>query len=293
MDKQCFAYYNLRNEKKSQSIDFFFPNWEGQNEKIAVFSPHDDDAILGAGYVISAALANHAEVYIFIFCNGCAGYSDPAQKDEIIAIRRAETEAAYGRLGISRQRIIRMDFPDFSALGQIGWKLINGQEGSFPLILRKFREIGVTRLIIPNGYREHIDHEAVSKMGAYDGPQAGDPILADWGPPQVIKSFLVYAVWGDFSPEDSLINRTALDIRANLGIKVSGEVEARIDVALREWNSQLRIIDGILRARETRKCTEGYIEGYLSFDPRPSLDYGPYANLVNQIDKVSKELGEI
>lgn len=292
MGNQCFTYYDLDTGRKSASIEFVFPDWEGSKEKVVVFSPHDDDAILGAGYLMQAALANQAEVYVFIFCDGRAGYSHPEQKEKIVALRRAETEAAYQTIGVAAERIVRLDYPDFSALGHIGWQLINGREGSFAITLRKLRELGATRLVLPNGYREHIDHEAVFKIGAYDGPQVGDPILADWGLPQIIKSFLVYAVWGDFSPEAALLRGKSPDVRANMAIKANQVVTDRIDAALHQWNSQLQIIAGILKAREARKCQDGSIEGYLRFDPRPSLDYRPYVSKIDVIDKAATNANE-
>jgi len=48
-----------------------------------------------------------------------------------------------------------------------------------------------------------MDHEALSYIGLYDGPQTGDPVIANMGEPFRIKSYLKYSVWGDFSPEDA------------------------------------------------------------------------------------------
>ena len=37
-------------------LDVLFPGWKGADERVCVYSPHDDDAILGAGYAMRAAM---------------------------------------------------------------------------------------------------------------------------------------------------------------------------------------------------------------------------------------------
>ncbi|MFW6007205.1 MAG: PIG-L deacetylase family protein, partial [Halanaerobiales bacterium] len=153
-------YYNFNNKEKSQNIDLLFPEWKGEKEKIVVFAPHDDDAMLGAGYILTAAQREGAECYIFIYCNGACGYSNPEQKDEIVDIRKEETVNAYGKLGIEEDHIIRFDYPDFSAYSRIGWKLPGKEKGNLEKTIRELRKIKATRVLIPNGYREHFDHKA-------------------------------------------------------------------------------------------------------------------------------------
>ncbi|MGQ9629988.1 MAG: PIG-L deacetylase family protein [bacterium] len=282
--KDDFRYYDLRRGVRSREIDLIFPGWNCGDERIAVLSPHDDDGILGAGYAILAALANGGEVYIFIFCDGRAGYSFPEDKDGIVERRREETSAAYRILGIQKGHIVRFDYPDFSLAFSIGWIMPGGGEGTISRVLPALRKLKITRLLIANGYREHIDHEAVSKVGGFDGPQVGDSILVDWGAPVKIKSFLEYPVWGDFSPEDALISGSDLRVRGNRAIKATSIVEETIASGLKEFRSQERVIEGLLRAREGRRREDGYIEVYLAFDPRPALDYSPYHRAIESID---------
>lgn len=273
-------YYNLKQKTESKNIDLIFENWQGSEEKVVVYAPHDDDGFLGPGYVLTAAQKNGAECFVFIICNGCGGYSDPEQKESIIEIRKNETKKAYANLGIDEEHIIRFEYPDFSANTRIGWQLINGKRGSITKALPRLREIGVTRLLIPNGYREHLDHEAVSKMGSYHAPQVGDPVLVDWGVPTEVKTVLEYSVWGDFSPEDSLVDKRSTAIRANFAVKVGENIEEKIREAIKEYKSQAQIIDDLVRRREERKVGDGYIELYRGIDPRPILDYGPYVEYI-------------
>lgn len=278
-----FEYYDLRKRTKSASIDAVFPGWEGENETIAVFSPHDDDGILGAGYAILAALENKAEVYVFVFCDGRAGYSAVSQKNGIVKTRKKETDRAYRVLGIEKGNIIRFDLPDFSVNSHIGWALPGNKKGVFSSIITELRNIRTTRLLLPNGYREHPDHSAVSDIGRFDGPQAGDEILADRGEPSRIKSYLEYSVWADFSPEDMLLNHEAPGVRANLAVKTDIETEKKIFESIKKFASQKRVISSLVESRRNRICGNKAIEAYLSLDPRPFLDYKPCWNLVRQI----------
>ncbi len=278
-------YYNLRDKTVSRHIGHLFPDWEEGNERVAVLSPHDDDAVIGAGGLICTAMENGAQVYIFIFCNGDGGYSDAKLKDTIVDIRAKETVKAYKALGLPEDHIVRFDLSDFSVKPYIGWKMPWGRAGINYYHIKKLRELRITRMLIPNGYREHTDHEAVHYIGFYDSPQAGDPILMDWGLPSVIKTTMVYSVWSDFTPEDSVLNKTDFNIRANRAIKYPKDMEDRIRRAIRQWESQGEIIKDLVARREERACNGCYIELYLDVSPRPKLRYQPYIQMIKEIDK--------
>jgi LmbE family N-acetylglucosaminyl deacetylase len=284
--KTAFTFYDLRARMRSVDISLLFPGWEEGAERVAVLSPHDDDAVLGAGYALLAAEAYGAEGYVFILCDGRAGYTSSEEKDGIVVRRREEAYSAYKALGIPRERILRFEYPDFSLLSYLGWQLPRGEAGTFDRHLRALRSLGITRLLLPNGYREHIDHEATYRLGAYDAPQAGDPILPDWGPGRKIWSTTVYAVWGDFSPEDALVTAQDTVIRANRAISATADVERLVVQSIRCFESQGKIIEGLVTRREQRwnRQRDRAIELYLSFDPRPALDYAPYHRVLEAIE---------
>ena len=289
MPDDRFAYYDLQRLEASHDVDLLFPGWQPGDERLVVLSPHDDDGLLGAGYAIQAARANGGEVTLLILCDGSAGYSTPEEKETIVATRQIETLAAYGALGLDRERVLRCDYPDFSLAGYLGWHLPDGSPGTMQRILPELRRTGVTRLLLPNGYREHIDHEATERIGRYDGPQVGDPILADLGLAPPVRSVLQYAVWGDFSPEDALVHGRAQALRANRALLAPAEAEARVVEGLRAFRSQARIIEGLVAAREGRRHGGRWMEVYLALDPRPALDYGPYHAAVAKINGVDAE----
>ncbi|WP_406676820.1 PIG-L deacetylase family protein [Moorella sp. ACPs] len=100
-----FSYYDFRKRIKSQNIEVLFPGWEAGKEKVVVFSPHDDDAILGAGYLLQSVVVNGGEPFVLIFCNGNAGYSNPEEREVIVEKRKEETKAAYAILGLSDENV--------------------------------------------------------------------------------------------------------------------------------------------------------------------------------------------
>jgi hypothetical protein len=278
-----FTYYDLDRSVASDDIALLFPGWQPGDERLVVLSPHDDDGLLGAGYAVQAARASGSEVYILILCDGSAGYSAPEQKETIVATRRAETLDAYRALGLHAGHVLRCDYPDFSLAARLGLRLADGSPGTMRRVLPDLRRLRVTRLLLPNGYREHADHEATERIGRYDGPQVGDPVLADLGLAPPVRSVLQYAVWGDFSPEDALVHGRPSGLRANRALLAPAGAEDRIAEGLRAFCSQARIIEGLVAAREARRHGERWLEVYLAFDPRPALDYRPYHAAIEEI----------
>ena len=51
----AYRFFDLRARRASDRIDLLFPGWGPGDERLMVLSPHDDDALLGAGYALSAA----------------------------------------------------------------------------------------------------------------------------------------------------------------------------------------------------------------------------------------------
>lgn len=259
----------------AKDINLLFPGWEAGKEKLAVFSPHDDDALIGASYAMKTVQENQGEVYVFIFCNGNAGYSHKEQKDTVVSVRRKETENAYLKLGIPIENIYRFDWNDFDAIRYLGREKDVNDQGSFQKVVTYLRSIGITRLLVPNHHKEHMDHTAVHLIGSYHAPQAGDPIVVDWADPKLVKSVAEYSVWADFSPVDALAAERA--VRANRILLVESEVEKVVRQGIAEYRSQGKIIADLIASRENRRLETGlYMELYILFDPRPKLDYTPY-----------------
>lgn len=265
-------------------IEVAFPGWKRGDERICVYSPHDDDAILGAGYLMRAALDAGAPVTIIIVCSGDCGYSTPAEKEGIVERRHRETVNVYGAFGIPEEDIVFLNYPDFSALSYLGRIVAPGREGHFRKTITELRKRKITRILVPNCYREHVDHIAAGMMAAYDAPQAGDMHSVDWAEPYEVRSTLEYSVWAEMDPEDALVACRDVRLRANTVVIASEEVEQAVGEGLREYVSQKEIISDLMAQRTERRTKDGrYIEVYRRFDPRPKLSFKPYKEILERL----------
>jgi len=274
-----WSFLDLAAAKKFDTPEPLFPGWIKGEERVVVFSPHDDDALLGAGYLILAALEQAAKVDLVIFCDGRAGYSRPEDREGIVGRRKQETLRAYQRLGLEPAAIHRLELPDFSVPLYLGWKLPNGGDGLFARLIPLLRRLRPTRLLIPNGWREHLDHTGVHQAGVFFSPQVGDAILADWGQAPAVRNLLVYSVWGDFPPGQP----GAKGLRADRAILAPARVEERIQEAVAEFASQAEVIAGLTQARAFRIFQGQALEVYQTLDLRPPLDYRPYWDRVKSL----------
>lgn len=269
-------YVDFRRLRTGTKIDLLFPEWR-EGEAVAFLSPHDDDVLLGAGYLLSATIENRGLPLILIFCSGDAGYSFPEEKDTITQRRKQEALHAYGMLGVKEENIFFFDIPDFSLLPYVN-RMLYQEKGLFEEQVRLFREKRVSRVVFSSGYFEHWDHTAVFNMGVYTSPQAGDPVLADISTPFAAKSHYVYSVWGDFEPPKP----GSYEIRADRGILAVEKEEEKVRSAIRVFASQRKIFKNIVAFREKRKSDFGYLELYQEAEIRPQTDFKPYFELLDK-----------
>ena len=262
--------------RRSKKIDLLFPEWK-KGEKVAFLSPHDDDVVLGAGYLLRAVLESGGIPLVFIFCKGDAGYSSVEDKEAIVKTRKKETIKAYTMLGVQEGNLFHSDIPDFSLPPYVNRNLPRGK-GLFEEQIRLFRKEKVERVVFASGFYEHWDHTAVYQMGIYTSPQAGDPILADLGEPFAPKSYYIYSVWGDFEPDKSVPD----DIRADKGILADRELEHSLREAIQAFSSQKKIFQTIVDHREKRKSESGYLELYKTMSVRSPIEYEAYFDLLGK-----------
>ena len=266
-------------------LDVLFPGWKGADERVCVYSPHDDDAILGAGYAMRAAMDAGAEVHVVIVCDGACGYSTPDEKAGIVERRRKETLDCYRTFGIPEDRVLFLSYPDFSAIQYVGRILDPARDGHFRTTITELRRRRITRILAPNHYHEHIDHVAAYLMAAFDSPQAGDAHSVDWAAPYPVRSTAQYSVWAELDPEDALVKgRTDKGLRADVALAASPDVEEAVMDGIRRYPSQEAIIASLVEQRRGRLLKDGrFIEVYRRFDPRPQLDFAPYKRLIESL----------
>ncbi len=267
---------------RGQALDLIFPGW-AEGERVAFYSPHDDDALLGAGYLIQAVLAQRGRPFVLVFCRGDAGYSTVEDKSAIVALRKKETLRAYAELGVAGSDILHLDAPDFGLMPSVG-RGEGGKKGLFDGLVAFLRKERISRVIFTSGNFEHWDHTAVFYEGVYTSPQAGDPILADLGAPSPIRSYIAYSVWGDFEPDGE---GAARSLRADKAILAEPSQEDKVRKALQAFRSQDQIMQQTVAARRTRRRTdEGYLELYKTVRIRASIDYRPYASILKNCRRI-------
>ncbi len=271
-------YIDFAAKRKSDSIDLLFPGWSA-GESVVVLSPHDDDAALGAGYLIQAVLRSKGRPHVIILCRGDAGYSTPEEKDDIVDRRREESEKAYALLGVPPEDVHHFGFPDLSLMGFVDREVPGGRPGALEGLLKLLRRIKAGRVAFTSPHFENWDHTAAFDLGMYGVPQAGDPILADLGAPHPVRSLLIYSVWGDFEPR-----WRSLGPAADAGILAPGDAEDAVRAALGAFASQARIMAGtVAAARDRRRSPQGWLELYQRREVRRPIDYGPYFDALKKL----------
>ncbi len=262
---------------RGKDIGLLFPGWTA-GERVAFFSPHDDDVALGAGYLILAVTAAGGAAHVLIFSRGDAGYSAIQDKETIVAKRRSEAVAAYGLLGAPAGNIHFFDLPDLSLMTYVN-RQVPGAAGVLDELLRLLRGLRVSRVVLPNPNLENWDHTAVFNLGVYGAPQAGDPILADLGQPSPIRTYLAYAVWSDFEAA-----RRESTPGADAGILATQDEEVRVRKALAAFASQARVMAAtVAHERDKRRFEGHFLELYRRVDLRCSIDYQPYFDLIGKM----------
>jgi LmbE family N-acetylglucosaminyl deacetylase len=267
--------------RESRRIDLLFPGWR-RGETVAFLSPHDDDVVLGAGYLVQAVRAAGGVPLVVVFCRGDAGYSRVEAKRAIVRVRRAEAKAAYATLGVARADLEFLGVPDLSLMTYVDRRAI-GRASLTDRLIRLLRKRRVTRAVFSSPNLENWDHTAVFDIGAYVAPQAGDPILADLGTPSPVLTYLTYAVWGDFAAGTAARNpRMKTDLlpaglRADTGILAGDTEEAVVRRALSAFASQAAIMENtVARRRDARQGAGGWLELYRRVPLREPIDYAPY-----------------
>jgi LmbE family N-acetylglucosaminyl deacetylase len=273
-------FIDFRRGVRGGGPDILFPGWQS-GEAVAFYSPHDDDAILGAGYLIRAVIEHGGAPHVLVFCRGDAGYSTPAEKAGIVAVRREETVRAYSALGVPASAVITFEAPDFGLMDGLRRDPSTGSIFDRLIVYLRLHRIG--RIVFTSGNFEHWDHTAAFYAGIYTSPQAGDPILADLGPPSPLMTYLQYAVWSDFAPGPEKMFPLAAD-KAILG---SDDDEAAVRKALSAFASQGLIMSHTVAAlRDKRRTAEGFLELYQEFGLRRPIDFEPYEDALKSCRRI-------
>lgn len=139
-------------------------------ERILAFGAHPDDELR-----MAAALAKFAQtgthVTVVIFTDGCEGYPEPAQKENIVRIREEEAQAVQKVLGV--QNYLNVGAPDMG--------LTNDKE-TLKKVIRIIREVRPQAIFTHGEKDRHRDHLATHTLSLEAAWHAGEPVSAILGP---------------------------------------------------------------------------------------------------------------
>jgi len=192
-------------------------HWQDKKEHFLMISPHDDDAVLGAGLLIQLAKRENVPVHILIVTDGSMGYCSVDEKDSIAQIRRNESFECYQSLGVPREHIVWLGFADCrlndcrgrrpaqtdSPLARGGF---TGLQNSFTYHLRKIKP---TQCFLPTSNDLHPDHRIIYDEFLISLFHAAGNIWPELGKPLGKVPYVnTYAVYCDFAAPPTLRMRT-------------------------------------------------------------------------------------
>lgn len=193
-------------------------HWQGGKERFLFVSPHDDDAILGAGLFMQLAQREKVPAHILIVTDGSMGYCSLEEKAAISDIRREETFACYESLGIPRENITWAGLPDCQLNGYRGRRVANsgdkaviqncaGLQNVFTYYLRQIRP---TQCFLPTSNDLHPDHRITYDEFLISLFHAGGDIWPELGKPLAgVPHVHEFAVYCDFPEPPQLRMRTS------------------------------------------------------------------------------------
>jgi LmbE family N-acetylglucosaminyl deacetylase len=192
-------------------------NWQGKKQRFLMISPHDDDAVLGAGLLMQLAKREDISVYIMIVTDGRMGYCSADEKDSISEIRRSESYECYESLGIPKKNIIWLGFPDcrlnnYRGRGPAEPKdplAIKGYAGLQNAFTYHLRKIKPTQCFLPTWNDLHPDHRIIYEELLISLFHAAGDIWPELGKPLSKVPYVhTYAVYCDFLEPPTLRMRT-------------------------------------------------------------------------------------
>lgn len=177
MQYNCKKIETNQVKKLSLPLTFDINDEKKLNKQSWVFiTAHDDDPLIGAGMLISIARKLNIKISIVIVTDGCMGYQDISNKGKTIKnVREKETYAAYKLLGIEKNDIYFLNYPDSNLLKYVGRRyaklsdylksdrtfIKEGCIGLLNSMVYYIRKLKTTKLFIHTQNDFHPDHKIV------------------------------------------------------------------------------------------------------------------------------------
>ena len=185
------------------SLASVYPNWRAETECFCFVSPHDDDVVLGAGLAIQLANRENVPVHVLVVTDGSMGYCSLEEKKSIAQVRKEETYESLMSLGVPRERIYFLGFPDCQLGAFTGRRPGENEPGSIEgftglqnAFTHHLRQIRPTQVIVPTMNDLHPDHKITNselQISLFHAngdiwPELGKPLEA----PPALHDFAVY-----------------------------------------------------------------------------------------------------
>lgn len=174
-------------------------------------SPHDDDLCIGAGLTMQAARQAGVDVQVLIVTDGCLGYCRAEQRESIAKIRRAETYESFEMLGIARDHVTYINYPDGGLTPFVGRRPARnlepaiegyvGLQNTFTYYLREFRP---TCVFVPTPTDLHPDHQITHNELLISLFHASGDIWPELGAPLAVPQLFEMAIYCDFAEAPNL-----------------------------------------------------------------------------------------
>ncbi|TKJ35393.1 MAG: GlcNAc-PI de-N-acetylase [Planctomycetes bacterium B3_Pla] len=199
-------------------------HWQDAEERFLMISPHDDDAVLGAGLLIQLAKRENVPVHIMIVTDGSMGYCSIDEKDSIAEIRRNETFECYQSLGVPKENIVWLGFADCQLSNHRGRsaakpddpEAIEGFTGLQNAFTYHLRKIKPTQCFLPTSNDLHPDHRIIYDEFLISLFHAAGNIWPELGKPlEKVPYVHTFAVYCDFAAPPTLRMRTPISYLEN------------------------------------------------------------------------------
>ena len=174
-------------------------------------APHDDDLCIGAGLTMQAARHAGVDVQVLIVTDGCLGYCRAEHRHSIVEVRRAETYESFEMLGIARDHVTYINYPDGGLTSYIGRRAARnlepaiegyvGLQNAFTYYLREFRP---TCVFVPTPTDLHPDHQITHNELLISLFHASGDIWPELGAPLAVPQLFELAIYCDFADAPNL-----------------------------------------------------------------------------------------
>ena len=193
----------------------------GGRETWLFVSPHDDDLVIGAGLWIQAAVRAGVDVRVLVVTDGRMGYCTLEQRDRIADIRRSETYESFEILGVARDHVAYVGYPDGSLYDLQGRRRHRASDevqptqgyvglcNEFTYHLRRTRP---RRVFVPTAADLHPDHQIVNNEMMISLFHAAGAIWPELGEPLGdVPAVYELAIYCDFPQPPQLELQTEAD----------------------------------------------------------------------------------